>query len=274
MYLSQRKTSFFLQFTCCWCWHFFAIFHWFIGRFGIRSSASWTGRWKSHGSFCTKQIVGSQATELGGKKMCVCVLHYFWGSWFCVPGQGQIVKAVCLHSCMSRGCWLANAYHTPLTRAYCLASENFTFSIRSPRKRMGSGTAWHVCALLKGRHLCWTCVRLRWWMDASEPKENTVLSSVVWTRSGRQMCVWETGTPLLNARLFDLEILYFCCSVREMSPSCGKVESPHIPFCLVCAVCVSKTLTSDSPIWPRSWNCPNIFIASIGLLLWHFNFHQ
>lgn len=43
------------------------------------------------------------------------------------------------------------------------------------------------------------------------------------------MCLWETRTPRLNARLLDLQISYFCCSVREMSPSCGKVESPQIP---------------------------------------------
>lgn len=117
------------------------------------------------------------------------------------------------------------------TRPYCLAKWELHFLNKVTGKQDGKRNCMTCLCPAQGKTLVLNLCAAKVVNDASEPKENTVLSSVVWTRSGRQMCLWETGTPRLNAYLFDIKISYFCCSVGEMSPSCGNVESPQIPLC-------------------------------------------
>lgn len=57
---------------------------------------------------------------------------------FCVSSLGQIGKSVGLHSCMSRGCSLATSYQSPLQQRIVWPSEDFTLSLRSLGKRMGT----------------------------------------------------------------------------------------------------------------------------------------
>lgn len=150
----------------------------------------------------------------------VCVLHV---------KQLILGMAVRLHSCMSRGCWLATAYHTPLQEHIVWPSKNFTFSIRSPGNGRGSGTAWHFCAPLKGRHLHWTCVRVRWWMDASEPQ--TEHSSFICGLNSKREANVSVGNRNTTPKRFLSYIWYFCRAVGEMSPSCGQFGLPRLHLC-------------------------------------------
>lgn len=203
-------------------------------RFGIGSSASWTGRWKSLCSLCSKQIVGSHATELGGKEMCACVracvLHYMWSSWFCVPGRGQIGKAVRLPQLHVQRLLAGHRLSCPPTRAYCLAKWELHFFNKVTGKQEGKRNG---VTCLNPRSREDTCVELvcgrggEWMLQS--PKQSTVLSSVVWTRSGRRMCLWETETPRLNACLFFF-FLDFIFLLRSQG-KCLPLVVKGIHFC-------------------------------------------
>lgn len=76
----------------------------------------------------------------GELSLCTCEVTLF-GNSYCVRGWGQMGRAVRFRSCISRGCWLATSYRSPPQQRIVCPSENFTFSLRSLGKRMGTKSA-------------------------------------------------------------------------------------------------------------------------------------
>lgn len=110
-------------------------------------------------------------------------------------------------------------------------------------------------------------------MDASEPQ--TEHSAFICGVNSKREANVSVGNRNTTPKRFSLSFFYtFDISTAPSGKCRPLVVKPGLLSFTCVHLAVSQTLTSDSPIWPRSWKLLKHLYCIQFLLLWHFNLHQ